>query len=203
MALRYVSITKEVPFQGRSEEFSNVYLYETSASDEAGFQAIVDAIVAAEKLVHAPDVVWTKARVYTTFGLNGVTDTGGTFHVATLSGAGSGTTVTSEAMYKECAVLVRWPLPRKGSILAGFGRHRSLKKFLHTCGAPSLNTAQQDGSGIISGVPVTALVAYANSVENPTAGAQMVAPDGSVPNAEPNVAPYVEHRQFPRGRKET
>lgn len=199
MALRYYAIEKSTSFQGHSEVWSNVYLYETGADTAGAHDAIINAIVAAEKTVHGANVSFLGARVYTIKGLNGPTDVGHMEHIRNLSG--NGTPSATNVIYKECAVLVKWPLPRKTN-LAGLliGRQRSLKKWLHVC------TAFHWGPGTAAAGETpgdkTAFLTYGNAVMTPVAGTQLVAPDGTVATSNPQVQDFMEHRQFPRGRKE-
>jgi hypothetical protein len=199
MAKRYFSTEKSTSFQGHSELWTNVYLYETGADTASAYNNIIDAIVNAEKTVHGNNVNFLTARVFTTKGLNGVEDTGHMLHIRNLSGTGDNS--STNVIYKECAVLVKWPLPRKSN-LAGLlvGRQRSLKKWLHVC------TAYHTGPGSAAAgeTPInkTAFLTYGNAVMTPVAGTQLIAPDGTVATANPQVQDFMEHRQFPRGRKE-
>lgn len=199
MAKRYFAVEKSSSFQGHAEVWSNVYLYETGADTASAFNNIIDAIVNAEKTVHGNNVTFLTARVYTTKGLNGIEDTGHILHIKTLSG--TGTPSSSNPIYKECAVLVKWPLPRKTN-LGGLiiGRQRSLKKWLHVCTTFHLGT----GASLAGEAPIadTAFLTYGNAVMTPVAGTQLIAPDGTVATANPQVQQFLEHRQFPRGRKE-
>jgi len=199
VALRYIAIEKSSSFQGHSETWSNVYLYETGADSATAYNAIIDAVVTAEKSVHGNNVSYQLARVYTTKGLNGVEDLGHMLHIRNLSGTGANS--STNVLYKECAVLVKWPLPRKTN-LAGLlvGRQRSLKKWLHVCTMFNIGT----GASAAGEAPIdkSAFLVYGNAVMTPTGGTQLCAPDGTIATANPQVQDFLEHRQFPRGRKE-
>lgn len=203
MALRFVAIEKEAAFQGRTERWSNVYCYETTADSPTAYQTLINAVVAAEQPVHGSTVSFKRARVFTTSGLNGVLDTGNMYFVAELTGAGSMTDAGTVSVYRECAVLLKWPLPRKVGLLGQLGRQRSLKKWIHTFAAGPLSAAAANGISQITGGLATPFNTYANSVQNPVAGSSLVSPDGTAPNGTPVVHPWLEHRQFPRGRKES
>lgn len=200
MALRYFSISKETTFEGRTERFANVYLYEMSSTTTASLNAQIDALIAAERPVHSTTVNFVEARAYTTFGLNGITDPGSTFVVRPITGT-PGTAADSASWYRELAFLCKWELPRKVGLLGALGRQRSLKKWLHTCSSFGIPSAGQAGTGTIGTTP-TALATYMSAVST-LLGSPLVAPDGSLPiSGTGTLHNYVEHRQFPRGRKE-
>lgn len=199
MALRYIAIEKSSGFQGHVETWSNVYLYDTGADSAGAYNTIIDSIVLSEKTVHGQNVNFNLARVYTTKGLNGIEDTGHMLHIKNLTGTGDNS--ATNAIYKELAVLVKWPLPRKTN-LAGLliGRERSLKKWLHVCTAFHIG-----GFGAAVGdtqISKTAFLTYGNAVMSPGSGTNLCAPDGTHATANPVVHDFLEHRQFPRGRKE-
>jgi hypothetical protein len=199
MALRYFAIYKKTDFQGRSEEWANVYLYDTTASTDTALSSIIDGIVAAEKAVHSSLVTFTRAAVYTTSGLNGVTDFGSMIYEKSLAGAG--TVIPSGGVYKECAFLVKWPLPRKTGLF-GAGKHRSLKKWVHACSTLNAGAVGIEGNAPIAAAAITLLSNYAAAVSQASDGSQLVAPDGTGTVQGVEIHPYLEHRQFPRGRKE-
>lgn len=193
MARALISITKSTPFQGKVEEFSNVYCYEIPDTTEARLESMITKIVSAEKAVHANDVTFVRAQAW---------DVGTPPNLMraseTLSGTGSQTAQTT--FFKECAYLIQWPLPRSLGLLRS--THRSLKKWLHTCrgfGAGDLKGTTQYGSFGV-GDP---LFTYAQLVSQmATDDAVLVSPSGAVPNGPPTIYPYLAHRQFPRGRKQ-
>lgn len=203
MSLRFVAIEKEMTFQGRTERWSNVYCFDTNAADETAYAALVTGVVNAEKPVHASNVSFKKGRVYTTSGLNGITDPGNMYYVTDLTAVGTGVNSGSGAMYRECAVLVKWPLPRKVGLLGSLGRQRSLKKWIHPGAGLSLTTNEIEGTAALSSTAKAPFVTYASAVQVPVSGSQIVSPDGTLPNAAAQIHNYLEHRQFPRGRKES
>lgn len=192
MARFKVSITKFVQFQGKEQEFANVYTYETGALDP-NFTNLVNDIVTAEKRIFSSAVGFRRAQVWDAGIPPNVMR-----HTQVLSGVGA---LGVTDMYRECALLVKWPLPR--AVSATSSRQRSLKKYLHICS--SAGGSANDGNTLI-GAPAagSALALYMAAVTDPpNVDADLVSPSGAVPNGPPVVHPYLEHRQFPRGRKES
>jgi hypothetical protein len=202
LALRLVAIEKESTFQGHTERWSNVYCYDTAVSTAAEMTGLINAIVAAEQPVHATSVSFKRGRIYTRQGLNGPGDSGVMYHVLELTAVGTAAIVGSLTFYKELAILIKFPLPRKNLGGGALGRQRSLKKWIHPCTSSGIGTGPMDGSQPLSPVP-SQYTTYGSAIQVPVAGSQLVSPDGTLPNAAAVVHPYVEHRQFPRGRKET
>lgn len=200
MALRYFTITKEADFQGKRDRFSNVYLYDMSATTDAALNTQIDGLLAAERLVHGNGVMFKEARCFTTFGLLGAGTEGNTYVVRTL-GDVLGQVSPVASIYRECAFLLKWALPRK--VLGGgaLGRQRSLKKWIHACADLGASDTARGGSAVLPSIP--ALNTFMSTITT-LSGSPMVAPDGSLPISGTGVVhPYLEHRQFPRGRKES
>lgn len=194
----HVSVLKETQFQGRAEQFSNVYRYEIGDVTPEKCEALIAPVVAAERALFGSAVTFRQARVYTTNSGFPIT-VGQTFAIQDLSGTGSGG--GTGYMYKECAVLVQWPLPRRVSVGGGIGRTRRLSKWLHTCAGASLNIAEATGESPLTSAQKAPYVTYAAAVRTVN-GHSLVAPDGDVTTAAAEIQPYLEHRQFPPGRKE-
>lgn len=115
---------------------------------------------------------------------------------------GTAGTNAGGVMYRELAFLCKWELPRK--VLGGgaLGRQRSLKKWLHTCSLLGIS-AGNDGAATIFPAPPSVISTYMSAVTTLN-GSPMIAPDGSLPVLGTGALhPYLEHRQFPRGRKES
>lgn len=201
MALRLISVEKSTGFQGKTERWSNVYCYDTPASTSAELSALADALVALETPVHATNVTITRVRIYTREGLNGPGDPGNMYFVKDYTTAGTLPIVGAQPMYKEQAILCKFPLPRK--VLGGgaLGRQRSLKKWLHPCSSSGWGTGPATGE--FTGTAPSYLTTYLSGIQVPVSGSQLVSPDGTLPSGAGTVHPYWEHRQFPRGRKET
>jgi hypothetical protein len=201
MPKRFVSVEKESTFQGRTERWSNVYCYEMPTVTVAAHEAIQDAVLAAERPVHGPNVTFKRTRVFTTEGLN-TGDDGIMYSIMERNAAGTGTNSGSGSMYKEAACLVKWPLPRKTLPLGGLGRQRSLKKWIHPCSILAFTALEATGEQALTTTAKAPFVTYAAAVRTPTGGSLVSPADGAEPSDTAIVHPYLEHRQFPRGRKE-
>jgi hypothetical protein len=192
MARFKVAITKAVSFQGQDQEFANVYCYETGIVNP-NFDSLADAIVAAEKGLFANTVSFRKAQIW---------DVGVPPNIMRLTKTLTGTgNAAGGGMYRECALLVKWPLPR--STAGASSRQRSLKKYLHTAGTTGGGGAENGATALGAISSIAGLQGYINAVNNPLNGeATLISPSGAVPNGPAVLHPYLEHRQFPRGRKE-
>lgn len=187
-----VSITKDTQFQGRTEEFSNVYTYEDVANTENDLNQLVDRVVIGERRVHGNNVRFLRAQVW---------DVGLAPNLMrfTKSLTGTGDLPASGSYYKECAILVKWPLARR----AGLRRtiHRSLRKWIHACA--NVNNFDLSGLNPVGAIADgTPLDNYIDEITQPLPGIRLVAPNGDLPTGPAVVHPYLEHRQFPKGRKE-
>lgn len=191
MALAKVQIEKATPFQGRDEVWSNVYTYDFPTLDQALLEQVVDALVVAEKNVHGNMIAFKTAKVWDV----GVPPNYMRFS-KNLSGNG---TFTGSPIYRECAARISWPLPRR------FGTFRSIRrdlsKWLHT-GVLVFNgdvAGTSPGSGFTQ---ASAQMQYISIAREPVGNVHLCAPNGDRPTGPGNIIGYLEHRQFPRGRKE-
>lgn len=194
MATFKCAVVKKTLFQGRDEDFANVYTFKTPGSaTDSELEAIADAFVTAEKLLHATTVTFTGVQVW---------DVGLSPNYMRVSkiltGTGSATPHTS--MYKECAVLFTAPLPRRQGALRTI--RRDLRKWYHTCAQTELTA---DGSTAdpepTAGTREANHITFLNgALPN---GAVICAPNGDERTGSWTRRPYLEHRQFPRGRKES
>lgn len=196
MAVGQVVIVKQVPWQGGSEEFSNVYNLDDLANTAEAGQAAAESILALERAVHAPTVNFKELRVYTFQGLAGYEG----IYRADINLAGLNASAGG-SMYRECAILVKFELPRSG--IGGFGRFRQLMKWLHVGGMIS-GDAQITGATALTATQKTFYTTnYADPLRNNLhGGARLSNGDGVRPSAA-RIHDYVEHRQFHQGRKES
>ena len=125
MAPYAVSITKRITWRGSTEQFSNVYHYDTSSpiTTDSGWQNLVDQIVALEKPVHYNVVTFVTSRVW------GPTNAGPaaseTRLIYDLTGTGTG---SGGRLYAEACVVAQFFLGRA----TGSGRKRFLRKYIHS-----------------------------------------------------------------------
>lgn len=122
-----VAITKRVAFRDWTQDFANVYTYESTASlpDETGALALIDELTAAEKTWHSTDVSFVLGRCWSSGG-----SISSNVMLAEKTLTGAGVTSPSTAMDRERAILIQWD--------AGFdsrGHPVRLKKWYHACGA--------------------------------------------------------------------
>lgn len=201
MPLRLLSIEKEATFQGKTERWSNVYCYDTNVSTASEMTALVNAVVALEQPIHGTVVAFKRARIYTRQGLN-AGDPGNMYHVQELTAAGTATYPGPYPLYRELAVLIKLPMARKVFAGGQLGRQRSLKKWYHPCTSFHLSsTGIMEGTATIG--TVAAYTTLMSGIQVPVSGSQLVSPYGDPPNAAGQIHGYLEHRQFPRGRKES
>ena len=194
-----MSITKETDFQGKLDQFSNVYEFTGVDGAQTALNALADAVVALERPIFGDVVRFKRVRIWGGAGLDPTT------MLLTKDLVGTGSAGSTAAQYAETAIMIRWPLPFRTSAFASttntFRRvSHYLRKYLHTC---TLHGYEAGGRGAgFTPVAPNPLVAYATGVLTPVTGVQLCAPNGDVPTAGPTYARYLEHRQFPRGRKE-
>lgn len=193
MAVFAVSITKSVPWRGAPEEYANVYHYQTTPGELFPDEAVIAEVVRLEKLIFASNVTF---RVGRTWGPTGEgPEASVTREIVDLSGTGAlGPTA---GMYRECAILIQWPLGRYGSR----NRPQFLRKWLRTQAANGYPTngadplAEQPGAG-------SALRQYMEGITTLDPGGlgtdvlELVTETGRAPVAEPLAYQYLEHRQF-------
>lgn len=194
-----VAITKRAMFQGREEEFSNVYQYGGASPTDAEASALIDFLVAEERGVHAAAVTFVLGFVY---------EIGGTpaenLPILRKDLSGTGDLPTLHPIYRECAVMVFARSSRPSSL----GRPVYFRKWLHACALPNSSdgTAAVAGNGAISSATQSLFTAYMSAVMTPTVNGieyVMQATNGGTAQTPPTCFPYLEHRQFPQGRKET
>lgn len=193
-----IHITKEVTWRGQPERFENVYHYDTPALDlDADWDALIDAIVAIEKPLHAAGVSWVQARVH------GPTDTTKAEdvmrRVKDLSGsgtmAGSGG-VTPYEMAFVCSFYV-------GRSPRGYKVY--LRKYFHSCRMPSTTqgSAATFGNGAMAAADKTPFTSGMNNLKTITVGFgsnDLVTPSGRhLPlGSSPIINDYLHVRQFRR-----
>ncbi len=187
-----ISITKSVSFQGAAEEFSNAYTFDTAAGESFNDIQNIDWLVALEKAVFGTNVTFIRAASY---GIGGTNAGNVMREVKDLTGTGS---QNGMDMYRECALLVNFQLPR--SLI--LRRRRIGRKWLHLGKfktAPGSTTEAQSGSAAIAAADQTWYITnYAQKLvtETPPGGGDFSS--GGDAFTSPTIAPYLEHRQLGR-----
>lgn len=190
-----VSILKRFGFRGGTQEFSNVYYYDTPivGPTNATLEALLDNLVTKEKAQFSANTNFVHGRVWSQVGTpeqnNMLVD-------KALSGTGSGT--SSAILDRERAFLVKF---RAGN--DSLGRPVYLRKWWHLdvsvlFGDSISNAHVQNTSQLTSGQR-TGLVNYANSFKAITANATdftLVAKSGRTITGDTEAHPYLEHRQL-------
>lgn len=194
-----IHITKSVLWRGAQEEFENVYHYDTPSglNTDAGWNDLVDAIVAIEKLFHANNVTWRQARVH---GPTNTTQAEDVMRfVKDLSGTGaiSGGTL----MPFEMTIVAQLYMGRSG---APYHRKTFLRKYFHVCrltpagsgddalGNTALSTAQKDFyKGHMNSLKTITIGGFANDLCKPNGNHIPLATDAVILN-------YAHTRQFRR-----
>lgn len=194
MAGVQVVTRKLTSFQGRDEEWTNVYYFGNGAIGPAGTseqhaEEILDWCIAREKTIHADPVRFLGGYVRQLGLLNNPVE-GESLYSKELQGLQFGTFgIENQQMYRECAVMLRWLL----------GGRRYLRSMLHTH-HPHGYQLQGFTSTAVANLSAP-LKAFADAMltELPN-GYRRRAPNGDVPSA---VAyhPYLEHRQYHEGRR--
>jgi hypothetical protein len=187
-----LAITKMVPWRSGMEETANVYTYDSvDTASSTAMNGLADAVVSAEKAIFGNGVNFTKAQLWSVgVGIN--------YMYLSKALTGAGTSGINDIMYAECAILVSWPLPRS-TVLTRAAR-RDLRKYLHTCRLHGYQTTGQESTARGKRAATT-LNTYMDAVAEPVSGIKLCAPNGDLPTGQGGIAGYLEHRQFPRGRK--
>lgn len=164
---------------------------------------LLEALIAREKPVHAPDVRFVQAR---SWGPVSNAEAGAAPQprnskevivnrsILDLNEPGTGS--ASGFWYRELAYMVNWPLGRYGR----FNRPQFLRKYLHTQSTlVSLTDVQAEGAAVLPAIP--ALQTYADAVttvSTPTVNYLICTPEGRQPIGPGTRYPYLEHHQLGR-----
>lgn len=196
-----VHITHGISWHGHIEEWDTVYHYDTPTIDtQAGWQDLVNAIVAIERPLFSGTTSFIRARVH------GPTDQTKVEDVMQYVGdlTGFGTATAGFTVPPEMAVVARMYMGRGPK-----GGKQILKKFWHGAAieGTGVNVDQSDGrAAIVAAGKAKFITAFSNlKVITIGAGANSICneqgkhlPSGTTPT----VLDYVVTRQFKRGRKE-
>lgn len=199
MPLIKISITKAADFQNKREEFSNVYTFDVPNRDVGPMESLIQRCMDAERAIFASTVQMLRGYAYVDKSIAGWFNARLMYAERTWTGVFG--TNTPGPMYREAALLVKWPLHRKVTDFGSISRKRSLKKYLHLCTNNGMTPGQASGSESFDTGEPGYVREYINYLMN-APNAALCSQDGSKPSGPAVLHPYVEHRQFPRGRKE-
>lgn len=193
-----VAITMRTPFHGAEEEFSNVFQYGGASPTPAEATDLIAFLQTAMTPLFSQDVEFITGFAYEIGGTPAENDP-----IVRVDLSGVGSNQIGSDMYREVAYLVS----ARSSRPSALGRPVYFRKWLHTC-APLGGTesaASANGSAQISAEAKTELVGFMNSVISPLVGGieyVMQSVNGGIAQTPAFAADYMEHRQFPEGRKE-
>jgi hypothetical protein len=197
MALYGVSITKSVSFRGAAQEFANTYYYNLTVGvmTESTGLALIDAVVALEKPMHANLVSFVRGRVWSA---GGTPSENTMIAQKNLSGAGTFSGTVDPTLDRERAFLVRF---RAGSDT--LGRPVYLRKWWHLMvgelnanGITSGQKAQTEG---LTSTQRTQLVNWANNFKSVTANTftfELRSEKQRQIDGDTVAHPYLEHHQL-------
>jgi hypothetical protein len=199
MAPYAVEVTMATSWKGISEEFSNLFHYNTPViTTEGGWAALANAVVAELKPIHSSVVTFKRVRIYGP--TDGPKEENQMRYVADLSGAG--TLAGSVFLNPELAV-VGWVYVGRGPK----GGKQILRKFLHTAQLPT----GAAGNAALGTAPLTStdkapFITRLNNLKTLTIGGadnQICTPNGKGLPLGSNwaVLDYVATRQFRRRAK--
>lgn len=193
MPVYELSITKRVGFQGRQEEFSNRYdFFNAGVAFDAA--AILNKVRDLEKPMFASTVEFIQGRIWgpdpgnkqTSKMIDKVDWT-----------SQAGTLVGGDPIYRECALMFKWPLGRYGA-----NNHpQFLRKYFHVCSVLGFPIGGAQGHAQMQSTTPTTYLTFLNSIVQvqgaPIDGDWFLCTRSNRRPVGPGfVAPYLEHRQF-------
>jgi hypothetical protein len=196
MTLHSFSIDKDVSFRGGKERYSNVYTYDTGTGVLLAGQAetILDQLVAAERLVHAPAVTFKQGRAWGPLGDPATSET-----ILLKDYSGPGTFPSSGLIYRESCVVVAWECARNSAT----GKKVYLRKYLRCAALDSGDQLEMTGQAPLGEGTIAAFKTYADKVDvlRNSGGFEinlLRSPSGNPIRDENNgrVLPYLHSRQF-------
>lgn len=182
-------------FQGRQEEFSNVYYFGDGglglSPDDETATTLINEVIASEKPVFSPGVRFLGGAAYH-IGVSdgpGDTDAIATVELPASGHQGTGTPTASDP-YWELAVDIKWLL----------GGRRYLRTMLHTGLWHGYNPQGQSATSVSNIGAAVKTFAEKMLDGNWVGGYERIAPNGDRPTVI-QYNPYMEHRQFHRYRR--
>lgn len=192
MAVFGVYITKRESFRGGSRIFGNTYHFKTGTGQVFNDEAVARQVMEAEQPLLSSDVDFEGYQTW------GPTDGSEFENVMRDSGDfdTSGEGASQPAMFAEVCALVVWPLPRSETT----NRRRWLRKFLRLSpGQLSLSDGVLRGAERIDADTrrnYDAYVTMIDGIQSAVDPVQLCTDDGTEPNAEGTVRPYLFTRQI-------
>ena len=175
-----ISIKKSFQFRGVQEETSNVYHYDYTGND-ANHNAILDALIPADRACHSPGFQYKEARVW------GPTNQGPeasqTRLIRDLSGAGT-MVVQGADVYRELCMVLRIFVGRYGTK----NRKQYLRKYFHLTSMPGSGSNYIGSEASVGSSNKTPYITALNSVRSIILPLNtqvfMCTPNGNSPNAQ-------------------
>ena len=188
MAKTRVTIVKSVGFQGRVEEFQNVYNLDGPEPTPDDGTGLINALVAIEKPLHAGEIKFV--RGYCSYDDSGLLQKPTYRSIQQKLLEGGGTSIKQGFIYKECAVLLQLRI----------GVRHIIPKWYH-CWA--VENGDQFGVSLLTTGTTEPFQAAGNQLLAAINTNWYIAtPDNDRP-VQARVYPYLEHRQFHAGKKRT
>lgn len=197
MALHAVAITKRGPWQGKQEEFDNIYYFEGPSFQlgDANYERLVKQVSDLERPLHSGEVEFISGRVWSSGGSIVENETLGLYD---LDGFG---TAIGGAMFGESAIMVEWECSRPNVL----GRKVYLRKFIRGFATANAQTAQVYlGRVLLPDSAIPPYKAYADGVQQITTAQGVIwalcSPTGRFPRSNDNgvVDRAIRSREFRR-----
>jgi hypothetical protein len=152
-----LSVLKRIPYRGSTQHFSNVYFYARGlgGASDAELTAILDEVVAQEKLMHTSAVTFVRGRVWTA---DGTPQQNEMRVIKELTGVGSLASVTG--MDPENAILLR---VRAGK--SSTGKPVYLRKFYRPQGPMLVGNWSGNVIQRSSQLPAAEMTAWKNAAD--------------------------------------
>lgn len=182
-----VSITKDFPFRGARERFSNVYTFDVPSPSVTVAQDLVARLVAIERPVHSAIVNHVEGRVWTS---GGTPEQNETILITDLSGACDA--VDQPVWHSQGVYEIQWRTDRPSVT----DKPVYLRKYLRSFS--SFNTTGWTNGHMAGSTPISAAVravlqTYAdalNPLVTPGASFGLIAPSGRVVARPPQLPTY-------------
>jgi hypothetical protein len=190
-----ISITKRTPFRESTQEFNNTYHYGSALPNPSASEAeaLLDELVADEKVFHSNQVTFVFGRVWSSGGNQSENQM---LFQKGLSGVGAGSTITNYD--RERAFLVQWPAG-----LDSRGHKVYLRKWYHTLcvvGGVTIGQTILENTAGFTQPNRDAMAAVFDSVSRIGAGVEewgLVAASGRTRDGGlPQVHKFLEHHQL-------